>query len=339
MASAEARHMGLTVLIEDSRLAPTFADSASIQPPTPDAIIQDGPDSHWSLVDCHGTCSACCSLWWRNTPAFRNHQVGIVGHYWVSNAMAAERMLRHACAQLRRNGCTLVVGPMNGNTWRPYRLITEFGTEPTFFLEPDNPTTWPGHFVDHGFESLAEYFSAVNCDLEREDRLVKRVADDMSALGVQIRILDRSNFEADMRRIHAIGQASFRHNLLFTGIDEEEFLRLYRPLRSVADYDTILIAECQGKPVGFLFAIPDLLQAGRGAAIDTLIIKTLAILPAPQYLGLGSLLLDRIRITARRKGYTRLIHALVRDGRHLRRTTARYAKLMRRYTLYAKELG
>ncbi len=146
------------------------------------------------------------------------------------------------------------------------------------------------------------------------------------------------NYFADLHRIHSIAQASFRGNLLFTEIDQQDFIRLYRPLRSVVDYDTILIAECQGEPVGFIFAIPDLLQAERGMTIDRLIIKSLAILPTPKYVGLGCLLLDQVRIIARRKGYTSLIHALVHDERHLRRTTDRFAKLMRRYTLYAKEL-
>ncbi len=232
----------------------------------------------------------------------------------------------------------MAVGLMDGNTWRPYRLVTDFGSEPAFFLEPNNPKDWPSHFVENGFEPLAEYFSALNNDLCYEDPLISRVAEHINTLEIRIRSLDPTHFEDDLRRIYSVAKVSFQDNLLYMVIDEEDFIGLYRPLQHVVHHDFVLIAERHDEPVGFIFAVPDLLQAKRGETIDTLIVKTLAILPGHEYAGLGYLLLDRARATACKLGYTRLIHALVRDVGHLRRMTVKFARPIRRYTLFAKEL-
>jgi hypothetical protein len=84
--------------------------------------------------------------------------------------------------------------------------------------------------------------------------------------------------------------------------------------------------------------VPDLLQAKRGENIDTVIVKTLGVLPRREYAGLGHLLLSRTGSTARELGYTRLIHALVNDVGHLRKMSSESARPIRRYTLFAKEL-
>ena len=250
-----------------------------------------------------------CSLWWCNTPPYREHRIGVIGHYAVTDRSAAHRVLHHACEQLEARGCTLAVGPMDGNTWRPYRLVTDFGSEAAFFLEPTNPREWPGHFVENGFEPLAEYFSALNNDLAYEDPLIRRVAEQMNALNIRLRSLDAQHFDDDLRRIYSVAAVSFQDNLLYQLLPEEDFLRLYRPLQHIVDHDFVLIAECHNEPVGFVFAVPDLLQGKRGETIDTLIVKSLAILPEHQYAGLGYLLLGQVRSTACQRGYTRLIHA------------------------------
>ena len=54
------------------------------------------------------------------------------------------------CASLQVNFGMIgrAVGPLDGSTWRRYRLVTERGVEPPFFMEPDNPDDWPGKRPD-----------------------------------------------------------------------------------------------------------------------------------------------------------------------------------------------
>jgi GNAT superfamily N-acetyltransferase len=264
--------------------------------------------------------------------------VGLIGHYAARDAAAAGRLLERACRELAGRGCSVAVGPMDGSTWRRYRFVTERGGEPAFFLEPDNPDDWPDHFLALGFRPIAHYISAVHCNLGCEDPRLSHVADRLLAHGTRIRPLDPRNLEDDLRRIYAVSAVSFRNNFLSTPLAETDFLAQYRALLPALRAELVLIAETGDQPVGFIFAVPDLKQAERGHPIDTVIVKTLAVLPERAHAGLGGLLLAVCQRTARELGYVRAIHALMHEQNASRNLSRHYAHPMRRYALFGKAL-
>jgi GNAT superfamily N-acetyltransferase len=227
---------------------------------------------------------------------------------------------------------------MDGNTWRRYRLITERGSEPVFFREPDNPEDWPRHFLDNGFTPFAYYSSAMTTDLSRKDPRMEQVADRLAAQGVRIRPLNPRGLEEDLHRIYTVARISFRNNFLYAPIEEAEFFAQYRQLLLCVRPGLILIAEFRERPIGFLFAFPDLLQARRGRSIDTVILKTVAVLPDRAHAGLGGLLVARGHEVARNLGYTRAIHALMHEHNNSRNISRHYAETIRRYALFARAL-
>ena len=312
------------------------ADPLSLEPVV---LRRDAPDAHWMLPSERGAIRARCSLWWSRTPSLLGHRVGVIGHYAARDAAASGVLLERACRELGRRGCSVAVAPMDGSTWRRYRLVTERGGEPTFFLEPDNPDDWPDHFLALGFQPIAHYISAVNSDLGREDPRLSRIAERLSAQGIRIRPLDPRHAEDDLRRIYAVSAVSFRNNFLYTPIAEADFLAQYRALLPALRPELVLIAETTDQPVGFIFAVPDLKQAERGHPIDTVIVKTLAVLPERANAGLGSLLLATCQCTASRLGYARAIHALMHEQNISRNLSRRYAQPMRHYALFGRALG
>src|ERR1043166_31608 len=96
--------------------------------------LRHAVDAHREVADATGRVVARCSLWWRRTPSLARHRVGLIGHYAASLPEAAGVLLERACGELASVGCTLAVGPMDGSSWRRYRFVTRFGTEPPFFL-------------------------------------------------------------------------------------------------------------------------------------------------------------------------------------------------------------
>ncbi len=312
---------------------------AGLTPFDPEDLVRHSPDGHWVLLRKEGEAVGRCSLWWRRTASLPGHRLGVIGHYAARDPAAAGRLLRHACEELRARGSSLAVGPMDGNTWRRYRLVTERGKAPSFFLEPDNPDDWPGHFLDNGFTPLAHYTSAINDDLSHEDPRTEDVANHLVAQGLRIRPLDLQRLEKDLHGIYVVSTVSFWHNFLYTSIDEAEFSAQYRQILPCVRPELVLIAELRGRPIGFLFALPDLLQARRGQAIDTVILKTVAVLPERANAGLGSLLVARGHQAARRLGYTRAIHALMHESNGSCNISRQYAHTFRRYSLFAKRLG
>jgi GNAT superfamily N-acetyltransferase len=303
----------------------------------PDALRRQRPDALWLLEGPSGP--SRCALWWAGTPTHEGRRVGAIGHYFAPDAAAGARLLRRACARLAEQGCGLAVGPMDGNTWRRYRLVTERGSEPPFFLEPDNPDDWPAHFTAAGFSALAHYHSALTADLGREDPQAAEAARRFGERGGVLRPLALDRFEEELGRIHTLSLAAFRGNLLFTPIGADEFAEQYGGLRDRLRPELVLLAEQEGRLAGYVFALPDLLQARRGQQIDMVIVKTLAVHPDHAGAGLGALLASHCHRAARRLGYRRAIHALMHDGNRSARISRRTAAVFRRYALFARPLG
>ncbi len=228
---------------------------------------------------------------------------------------------------------------MDGNTWRRYRLVTERGAEPPFFLEPDNPSDWPAHWARAGFTPLASFFSALNPDLTREDAQVARAGERLARLGVRLRPLDAASLEADLRRIYVVSAHAFTMNFLYTPLPEADFLAQYTALRDRMKPELTLLAELDDEVVGYVFTLPDWQPAARGEVVDTVIVKTVAVLPERRCAGLGAWLVAETQRAARALGYRRAIHALMHESNNSLNLSGRYATPFRRYTLFGKKLG
>lgn len=291
-------------------------------------------DEHFATPDG----AARCSIWWNHVPALDHERLGVIGHFHADSADAGVRILAHAVARLREQGCSLAVGPMDGNTWRRYRVLTERGDEPTFFMEPDNPDFWPSIFEAAQFAPLATYSSSLVSDLSRRDPRMARTWERLQRQGVTIRNLDPDRFEGDLRRIYQVSRISFTANYLYTEIPEAAFLAQYLPYSEKIRPELVMLAERAGEPVGYLFAIPDYAEALRGEPIRTVIGKTLAILPDRIFGGLGVVLVNMLHERSQALGYSRLIHALQNESNQVRNLSGAFGGVIRRYTLYSRRL-
>jgi GNAT superfamily N-acetyltransferase len=303
----------------------------------PEVLDRQRPDALWLLLQ-HDRPVARCALWWKESPSLENQRLGLIGHYYSDGQDAGEELLSVACTELAAQGCTLAVGPMDGNTWQRYRFITVRGTEPVYFLEPDNPDDWPRHFTTAGFVPLAQYFSAVTEDLLNDDSMLAASAEKMQAQGIRIRSLLPEQFDTELPRIYNLSRKSFRENFLYTPIAEQDFLEQYRGIQQYIEPQLIFLAEEEGELIAFLFCIPDLLQKQRGRSIDTVIVKTMATHPDFRGAGLGGMLMAKCHATARRLGFRRAIHALMHEENHSRKISCHSAGVFRHYTLFARKL-
>src|SRR5579871_6487296 len=85
-------------------------------------LIDHRCDEHWTVEDSAGKAGARCSLWWNEVPALPDEKLGVIGHFSAESGEAGVFLLNQAAEYLAGQGCTIAVGPMDGNTWRKYRL-------------------------------------------------------------------------------------------------------------------------------------------------------------------------------------------------------------------------
>lgn len=290
------------------------------------------------LCDENGVVAGRCSLWWQRTPTHERSRVGLIGHYAARDGVAAAELLERATQRLAEEGCPWAIGPMDGSTWQNYRLVVESAPEPPFFLEPANPGDWPQHFLANGFKALAYYYSSLNDDLLRPDPGLPAVTHEVASLGVRIRPLNLQSLALELDRLYELSLICFHDSFLFTPIPREDFVAQYSELARFVRPELVLLAEQNERLLGYLFAVPDWLEAQRGEAIDTFIIKTLAVHPDFHGAGVGRLLAARCHEIAYGLGYRRAIHALMIESSGARKLSDPIAQPMRRYALFGRRL-
>ncbi len=327
----------LAVTSPDAWHGIAFADGAA--PLDGSTWHRDGADVHLIVIDDKDILQARCSLWWSAVPRHGQFRLGTIGHYAACDNRAASTLLAEACHQLAENGCDYAVGPMDGSTWKSYRFVTDPGDQPPFFLEPVNSSDYPEQFVKAGFDPYAEYLSALRSGPIETVTDIGDAERRLDALGVIFRQIDMKRLENELLAVHRASLLMFRDNVLYSPISEDDFLALYLPVLPMTRPETFLLAERNGELVGFIFGIPDYLQAQRGQHVDTLIIKTLARHPGPDYTGLGAVLLRRCEtIGLEQFGWHRSIHALMHVNNASIALSKRSAIPIRRYALFGKDL-
>ncbi|MEM6910232.1 MAG: GNAT family N-acetyltransferase [Verrucomicrobiota bacterium] len=296
----------------------------------PYEAAQQGADA-WLCVP-----GAHCGLWWSKVPALPGRRMGCVGAYAAVEREAGRGLLEQAVALLGERGVEAVVGPMNGNTWRPHRLVVESDGRPPFFLEPRNPEAWVEDFRMAGFSELATYSSSEVPLTESPD--LGHIENRLAARGIQFRSLDRNRFGGELERIFAVCLEAFAQNYLYTPLEREEFLAAYGKMAPHVRPELVALAEREDRLEGFLFALPDLaaVQAGRE---PSLILKTLAVRPKRDLAGLGSVLVSRVQAAGRRAGFRKALHVMQHENNASRRLSSRFGdQVFRRYALFAKEV-
>ena len=299
------------------------ATTAPLELPQPDESLE-------TLAD--GAVRARCSLWWRETPLHRGRRTGFIGAVSSSGDDALETLLPRATERLRGKGCALAIGPVDGNTWQRYRLVTWTDGTPPFPLEPHSPIAATRPWERAGFTPLETYSSLRDDALGDDDPRVPALAARLLASGVALRPLNLHRFDEELAQIHALALRGFREAPLFTPIAFESFASLYRPLAPLLEPLLCPVAEIDGRIGAVLFAFRD------PRTPETVVLKTVVRDADRRLAGVGYLLTDVARATARGLGATRAISALQHDG-SVARSLAPRGVVFRRYAVFGKELS
>ena len=269
------------------------------------------------------------ALWTQNTPKYNGGTIATIGGCELEDSQDSIKLLSYASQYLSEK-FTMVIGPMNGNTWLDYRLITYSDGSPLFALEPNTPPHWEKLFKLAGFETLSEYSSS-SIELVKSSSSITRLQNKLNQKGIKIRPMNSEQFQQDLSSIYDLSVECFQKNFLYTDLPKESYMAKYQQVEAMLDPELILIAEKDGQPTGFVFCYPD--QSNP----QTLIVKTLASCPKKGFLGVGNLLVEAVHNIALEKGFTQAIHALQYMENSSLRITSRYnPKVMRKYELLVK---
>jgi len=303
----------------------------SPEPPDPQAKAA-GAQECW-VARRQGQELARVSLWWQDTPSLAGERVGAIGALspgaepvgvaaWPA---AAATLLRRGCRRLAEQGCTRVLAPMDGNTWKAYRLRLD---PPAGFPgEPEPGPGWLAPLAASGFGEEARYLSSRCHDLGQR-RLSARVQARLAGLHL-----------SDGRGLDPLVLLPSLHALLHRGFQSQPYF-LPLPLEAFAGRLEGQLAADPARLALLAFDGPDLvgLLLGR-MAVPELVVRTLVVWPGRPQAGLGALLLEEAHHRAGERGCTSAIHALMHAAGPSVPLSRHYAQPLCRYVLMGRRLA
>jgi hypothetical protein len=279
--------------------------------------------SDTELLDLPG---ARCRLYW-DAPHWDGRRTVAVGGFACESTIAGADLLREARRRARARGFAAVVGPMDGDTWHRYRVVTSSDGSKPFLLEPVSGPFDHDAFVAASFEPVSRYVSA----RAKLDDAIGEPAP--PTRGVTIAPWDGRDTDGLLRRLFEMSLSTFQRNAFYKPIALESFLQLYAPVLPLIDPELVLFARnADGRIVGFLFGLDNRAPGAERAAI----LKTYASgMP-----GCGRLLADTFHRRARDRGFTHVIHALMHEDNASRQRSRQHrAEVFRKYALMGAFIG
>jgi hypothetical protein len=270
---------------------------------------------------------AACTLF-RDAPVWDDGRTAAIGSFSCASAAAGAALLAHIGDTVGREGYDRLIGPMDGDTWHRYRVVTESDGSPPFPLEPVSGPHDLAAFTAAGFVPISSYVSA---RATLDDAIGAGAPVEMP--GLRVEAWDGRDPHGLIGRLFDLSSAGFDRNAFFKPILKAEFLKLYEPIIPLIDPRHVLFAHEGTTLLGFLFGYPN---RAEGAHPTTIVLKTYA----SGRRGVGHLLADVFHRTARTLGFTDVIHALMHvDNASRRSSEMHHATTFRRYALMGRRLS
>lgn len=193
----------------------------------------------------------------------RNQNVGCFGMFDCDNDPAvAHALLDAAAGWLKARRRTTIRGPIDYSLNYPCGLLVDgFDTPPRLMMN-HHRRYYAGLLESWGLAKAKDLYAWWFTDpynlSERWGQRVERLA---KRTGVQIRSFRLNDFENEVRRCTEIYNSAMEENWGFVGFTEAEFHHVASQLRQLAIADLVLLAEIDGRPVGFSVTVPDTNEA------------------------------------------------------------------------------
>ena len=218
-----------------------------------------------------------------NYNKFNSSNDGFFGFFdLVNDQEVASALLNQAADWLRGKGVQNIIGPVNFSTNETCGMLLEgFDSPPVAMMTYNKP-----YYLDlmdrEGYQKKVDLLAWRIVTGKHNDRAAKLLDTLMQRLksrGITIRTANMKNFKAEVEQLREVYNHAWDKNLGFVPMTNEEFDYMAKDLKMVLDPDFCLVAEFEGKAVGFALCVPDvnqiLINVKRGRLLPTGIFKLL----------------------------------------------------------------
>jgi len=197
--------------------------------------------------------------------AQRGTNVGCFGMFeCINDNETAHALLDTAAAWLRSRGRTEIRGPIDYSTNYPCGLLVDgFDTPPRVMMN-HNRIYYPALLESWGLTKARDLYAWWFVDpYDLVQRWRPRMERIMTRRGISIRHFRNDNFQAEVAKCREVYNSAMRNHWGFVNLTDAEFRHLAQRLRKIAQAEQVLLAEIDGKAVGFSVTLPDINEAIR----------------------------------------------------------------------------
>lgn len=190
--------------------------------------------------------------------SFHNEMAGFFGFFEsVNDHEVSNALLYTVSNELKSKGMKAIRGPMNFSTNEECGFLIEgFGRQP-MLMTPYNPPYYNDLMERYGMHKAKDLYAFIHDVKHKLPEKVLRVAVIAEKRGIRVRPVDKKKFKEEMRIFKDVYNSAWEKNWGFIPLTDEELDYLGERLRQIAVPELTLIAEDDGKPVGFMGLLPD----------------------------------------------------------------------------------
>jgi len=210
---------------------------------------------------------------------FHNEKAGFFGFFeCINDTEVSSALLDKVSEELKNDGMEIIRGPMNFSTNEECGFLIEGFDEPPMLMTPYNMPYYNELMENYGLHKAEDLYAYIYDVKSRLPEKVLRVAAISEKRGITVRSISKKNFASEMKVFKEVYNSAWGKNWGFIPLTDDELDYLGNRLKQIAVPDLTLIAEDNGKPVGFMGLLPDfnyVLKHMKGKLNPITIIKAL----------------------------------------------------------------
>jgi GNAT superfamily N-acetyltransferase len=285
--------------------------------------------------------------------------IGFFGFFeCINDQNVANTLFDTAKKYLQEHGVTAMRGPVNPSVNDEIGLLVEgFDLSPTVMMTY-NPPYYVSLVEKYGFKKAKDLYAylldqkTVYTDrFTRAHELVKQ------RQNITFRTFDMKHFSEEVRKVKEVYNKAWSRNWGAVPMTDEEFDALAADLKQVIVPELVIVAEKDGKAIGFALSLPDINIAlkynkngyilpalyylwAKKKEIDLVRIIVLGVIPEYLSTGAGAALFYETAMNAKKLGYGygEASWILEDNERMVKSAEAMQGKITKRYRIYEMSL-
>ncbi|MEM9820940.1 MAG: hypothetical protein AAF985_07700 [Bacteroidota bacterium] len=193
--------------------------------------------------------------------------VGFFGFFdVVEDYDVAKALLDQAADWIKAEHLDAMIGPTNFTTNDTAGLLVDGFNEPPTVMMPYNKAYYATFLDRYGLRKKTDLLAYVVTEDKVSMKSVKlagMLEERLKRKGIHIRSVNMKKFKEEVLKIKEVYNLAWEKNWGFVPATDDEFAHLADGLKMVIDPDFALIAEKDGKMIGFALAVPDINQVMR----------------------------------------------------------------------------